>query len=304
VGASPVEHRVTLASTGTTVRVQEVGRGDPVLFIHGGPNSGSTWAPMIEHIDGLRCLLVDRPGTGLSDPYPVTAANLPAFGASFVGDVLDGMGIDRAHVVASSFGGHLALRSASATPERFIRMAQMACPAFAPGEQLPRFLQLLGKAWFRKVLGMLPPNERANRSIMRQLGHGTSLDQGRLPKSFFDWYIALQRHTDTNRNDANMIGHLLPERPALTLNEALLASVDVPTVYLWGADDTFGGPDVARNMVSAMPDAELVLIPDAGHLPWLDDPRLLAELTQTSLTKPASDRAAPGHANALSSVAL
>jgi 2-hydroxy-6-oxonona-2,4-dienedioate hydrolase len=124
--APPAEHQVRLDSTGTTVRVQELGEGDPVLFIHGGPNSGSTWVPLVAHLSGLRCLLVDRPGTGLSAPYPITAANLARIGAAFVADVLDGLGIDRAHVVASSFGGHLALRSAAATPQRFARMVQMA----------------------------------------------------------------------------------------------------------------------------------------------------------------------------------
>jgi hypothetical protein len=76
------EHHVRLPTTGTTVRVQEVGEGPPVLFLHGGPNTGSTWVPLVAHLDGLRCLLVDRPGTGLSAPYPITASNLPRIGAT------------------------------------------------------------------------------------------------------------------------------------------------------------------------------------------------------------------------------
>jgi 2-hydroxy-6-oxonona-2,4-dienedioate hydrolase len=303
VGLVPAEHHVRLASTGTLVRVQSVGEGEPALFIHGGPNSGSTWAPLLEHLQGFRCLLVDRPGTGLSQPYPVTLDNLPGFGATFVGDVLTGMGIDRAHVVASSFGGHLALRSAAAHPERFLRMVQMACPALSPGEQEPPFLRLLKIGLFRKILNVLPPNARANRAIMRQLGHAKSLDNGQILHGFLEWYIELQRHTDTNRNDAAMIGRVLPERASLTLTRELLASAGVPTMFLWGADDTFGGPDVARHMVSCMPEADLVLIPDAGHLPWLDDPRHVAELTRAFLAGPtlpspspeAASYASPAH---------
>ncbi|MBT8211934.1 MAG: alpha/beta fold hydrolase, partial [Acidimicrobiia bacterium] len=142
-GRQPSELWVTLGETGTRVRLQEVGEGESVVFIHGGPNAGSTWAPMLKHFHGFRCLLVDRPGTGLSEPTTLTARNLPMFGARFVGDVLDGLGIEKAHVVASSLGGHLALRSAAAQPGRLMRMVQMAAPAAVPGQVLPPFMRSL-----------------------------------------------------------------------------------------------------------------------------------------------------------------
>jgi 2-hydroxy-6-oxonona-2,4-dienedioate hydrolase len=279
VGLSPSEHHVRLATTGTTVRVQEVGTGEPALFVHGGPNAGSTWAPMVAHLDGFRCLLVDRPGTGLSAPYPITASNLPRIGAAFVSDVLDGLGIDRSHVVASSFGGHLALRSAAAHPDRFRRMVQMACPALSPGEQAPPFMRLITRRWIRRIMNALPPNERVSRSILRQIGHGRSLDAGRISQGFLDWYLALQRHTDTVRNDGELIGQVVPQRSAVTLSDDLLRAARVPTLFWWGIDDTFGGEGVARHLAAVMPDAELTMVPDAGHLPWLDDPEGAARAT-------------------------
>jgi 2-hydroxy-6-oxonona-2,4-dienedioate hydrolase len=290
VGLAPAEHQVRLASTGTTVRVQDVGEGDPVLFIHGGPNAGSTWAPMVADLPGMRCLLVDRPGTGLSASYPITAGNLSRIGAAFVGDVLDGLGLDRAHVVASSFGGHLALRTAAAPPKRFRRMVQMACPALSPGEQAPPFMRLLTKGWMRRIINALPPSERANRTLMRQIGHGKSLDAGRIPSAFFHWYLALQRHTDTMRNDGDLIAQVVAQRPACTLPDDLLARVAVPTLFLWGADDTFGGEEVARHLVGCMPQAELTMVQDAGHLPWLDDPTAAAAATMSFLDAEVGSR--------------
>lgn len=284
VGCDPSEQRIQLAGTGTDVRVQEVGTGDPVLFIHGGPNSGSTWASMVEHLPGFRCLLVDRPGTGLSDPYPITAENMPEFGAAFVGDVLDGLAIDRAHVVASSFGGHLALRSAAAHPERFRRMVQMAAPAAVPGQTFPPFMKLLRSGLARKAMNLAPPNRRVNRSLLRQIGHGASLDAGRIPDAFHDWYLALGRYTDTMRHDGEMIGgQMLPNIDLVTLTEELLSSVSTPTLFLWGEDDGFGGEANARLISGLMANAELVMMSDAGHLPWLDAPSFTAEATEAFL---------------------
>lgn len=283
VGLAPSEQQVRLACTGSSVRVQEVGEGEAALFIHGGPNTGSTWAPMVAHLRGLRCLLVDRPGTGLSAPYPITASNLPRIGASFVGDLLDALGIDRAHVIASSFGGHLALRSAAAHPERFRRMVQMACPALVPDDRVPPFMRLLTRRWVRRTVEAMPPSERANRAIFRQIGHGKSLRSGRIPREFMDWYLAMQRHTDTMRNDGELIGQVVPRAGDLALGHDLLRSVTVPTLFWWGADDTFGGEEVARHTTGVMPEAELTMVLDAGHLPWLDAPEAAAAAAMSFL---------------------
>jgi pimeloyl-ACP methyl ester carboxylesterase len=273
VGREPSERRIRLASTDTEVRVQEVGSGEPVVFIHGGQNAGATWAPLVEHLPGIRCLIVDRPGTGLSQDYVITAEALPRIGARFVADVLDGLGLDRAGVVASSFGGHLALRSAAAHPERIDRMVQMGSPAAVPGETYPLFMRLMRHGLVRRVLRALPPNDRANRSIFRQIGHGASLDSGRIPDIVFEWYLALGRYTHTLANDGRMMGaEILSRLPQVTLSADLLAGVTTPTLFLWGSDDGFGGEDQARRFTTLIPGAELSIIDAAGHLPWLDEP--------------------------------
>jgi pimeloyl-ACP methyl ester carboxylesterase len=283
VGLRPIEHRVTLPRIGVGVRVQEIGEGEPVVFVHGGPNSGSTWASLVRHLDGLRCLLVDRPGTGLSDPFPVRPDNLDWFGDVFVGDLLDALGLETAHVVASSFGGFLALRSDAAEPGRIQRMVQMACPAFAPGQLVPSFMKGLGIAPLRWLIGVLPPSRRANDSIMRQIGHGASLDAGRIPGIFLDWYLALQRYTQTMKNDGAMIGSIVSRGRMPTISDSTLAAVTAPTLFLWGCDDGFGDEEVAKGMVARMRDPELLMIPDSGHLPWLDFPELVAGHTSTWL---------------------
>jgi 2-hydroxy-6-oxonona-2,4-dienedioate hydrolase len=277
VGCTPTEHRVHLPANDVTVRVQEVGSGPTVLFLHGSPNSGSTWAPLVGHLEGLRCLLVDRPGTGLSEPLsrPLTGEWVESFADGFVADVLDAMAVDRAHLVASSFGGYLALRSAAAHPDRIERMVQMACPAFAPGMGIPPFMRVISLRAGRWLLGALPPNQRAGRSTLRQIGHGASLDAGRISRPFLDWYLALQRHTDTMEHEVAMIASAARWRgfdERLTLRAEGLGAVTVPTAFLWGADDTFGGAEVAEELVAVMPDATLELVEDSGHLPWLDDP--------------------------------
>lgn len=288
VGRQPDEKMITLRATDTRVRIQVLGDGPNVLFIHGGPNSGSTWAPIVGAFDGYTRLLVDRPGTGLSEtmPTPRDPDEFISFGERFVDDVLSALGVDRCHVVASSLGGHLALRSASATPERIGRMVQMACPALVEGMLTPPFMRMMAKGWFRRILGVLPPSAKANDNILRQIGHGKSLDAGRIPQVFNDWYLALQRHTDTMKNDGDLIGAFQDKGgwdSGLALTSEVLGSVTTPTLFLWGEDDGFGGRNIAESVAGAMPSAELEMIPDAGHLPWLDFPQDIGRRTRAFL---------------------
>ncbi len=279
VGLSPVEQRIRLA--GVEMRVQSVGNGPAVVLVHGVLNAGSTWAPLLPALAEFRCHIVDCPGTGLSDDFVLTG-NPHEYGRGFLSGVLDGLGLERAHVVASSFGGFLSLMSAADTPTRIGRMVLMACPAFAPGMSVPGFMKAMSLRPVRWLMNTLPPNESVGRSILRKIGHGASLDANRIPKIFFEWYLALQRHTNTMRNDGEMIGRagsLRGFRPEMTIPDEVLQSVSAPTLFLWGADDPFGGAAVARRLVKLMPHAWLTMVPSAGHLPWLDAPEGLGRVT-------------------------
>ena len=110
---------------------------------------------------------------------------------------------------------------------------------------------------------------------MVQLGHGATVRAGGIDPALAAWGLSMQRDTDTFAHDAALIARIVgPVRgadPSLVLDADLLARVTLPTLLLWGADDTFGGPDVAERLRAALPAADLVVLPDSGHLPWFDD---------------------------------
>lgn len=285
--AQPTERRIELGHLGVSVRVQEVGHGEPVLYVHGGPSAGTNWAPLAAHMTGFRSIIVDRPGTGLSEHLAVTGDDLDGFADRFVLDVLDALGLEQAHVVASSFGGFLALRAATVAPHRVDRMVQMACPAGAPGMAVPPFMRAAAVPVLRRVITALPPNERAATSMLRQIGHGATVDAGGFSPEFMAWYLSLQRDTETMRNDLRLVGSVVTARggvhPALALSDDLLRRVEVPTFFYWGTDDPFGGRDVAERLVANISGAQIEMVARSGHLPWLDDPSRAARAVATFL---------------------
>jgi 2-hydroxy-6-oxonona-2,4-dienedioate hydrolase/4,5:9,10-diseco-3-hydroxy-5,9,17-trioxoandrosta-1(10),2-diene-4-oate hydrolase len=307
IGARPTERTIHLERIGVDVRLQEVGTGPPVLFIHGIATSGVSWATLAARAAGFRCLILDRPGTGLSQPLgrPVDQRAVAELADVLVADVLDALELPTAHLVASSFGGYIALRSAAATPERVDRMVQFSWPVGAPTKSLPLLLRAMSLPGFRRLFESLPRTERSIRILFERMGHGAKMLDGRISQHDIDCYIALMQHTDTMRNELSPMPALVsPIRglERLHLADDVLSRVVCPTLFVWGACDPFGGEDVARSLVARMPDAVLDLLPDAGHSPWLDDmdacvSRMTGYLmdgtsTSTALTRPVGSAVA------------
>lgn len=275
VGVDAIEHRVHLSRNGVEVRVLEVGEGPPVLFLHGGPGAAAgSWAHLAARLPGLRCLLLDRPGTGLSAPHPladVSAVRREC--ATLVADVLDGLGIDRAHVVGSSHGSYAALLSAAEHPDRIDCTVHLGCPGFIDGMTVSTADRLVLLPGAHHLFSRIPVGECALRSTLRQLGHDVGADC--FPQSFVDWSVALARYTDTMANELTTMARMGTFRrgfdPALTVRSDVLAEVRSPSYFLWGDQDPYGDVQTARRLVAAMPAAELEVLPGGGHLCWFDD---------------------------------
>jgi 2-hydroxy-6-oxonona-2,4-dienedioate hydrolase len=277
----PVQRRVRLQRLAVEVRIQELGQGPPVLFVPALATTGTGFAPLVCRLEGLRCILLDRPGTGGSDPLPAAwqHTSLAPLGETLVVDVLDALGLERAHLVGGSFGGSLALLAAATHPERVDRMVQLGCPAFVPGMRAPAFLRLLGTGLGRRVSPSLLSRRRGLLLVARLLGHRPAVAAGRLPSGFVDWATSMLGSTSTATHELEALalrvglGGVADEA---RLDPACLGSVTAPTGFFWGERDVLGGPELAARTVASMPDATLELVPSGGHLPWLDAPQAAA----------------------------
>ena len=295
-GINPREHWIDLRTIGSTARVLDVGDGAPVLFLTGGPAAAATWSYVAAAAKGLRCLLLDRPGTGLSSPAPKVpdVHTMPRYVVDLTSDALDALGIDTATIVGSSFGGNSALRSAASLPDRVSRVVLAGCPPFVPGWRPPGFFTILRTPLFGRLFLALPVTRASVRMALRQFGHTASLQADRIPLPMIDWERSWQRDTDTMRNDAAMIKACGTLRggfdDSLELSTDDLARVAAPCHIVVGTMDSVGGETVARNLAGALPNASVEIWDRAGHLPWLDDPGRLAAAIERFLTASPSTR--------------
>jgi 2-hydroxy-6-oxonona-2,4-dienedioate hydrolase len=289
LGTTPQEHWIHLVRNDVDVRVLEIGDGPPVVFVHGGPGvAGAVWAGVAARLPEFRCLLVDRPGTGLSAVQPlVDAAAVRRQAQEMLVDVLDALDLESAHVVGSSHGSYIALLSAAAHPDRIDRTVHFGCPGFVEGMRFTggdRFALLPGVG---RIVGAFPVTDKSLRQTLRRLGHSAILENGGLSDGTVDWMLGLQRHTDTMRNELTVMTSMgtfwKGFDSLLEVSRATLEGVRSPSLFVWGENDVYGDESVARGVVDAMPEAELVMAPGAGHLSWIDDLEGSTALTRRHL---------------------
>jgi pimeloyl-ACP methyl ester carboxylesterase len=102
-----------------------------------------------------------------------------------------------------------------------------------------------------------------------------------------DWFLSMLRDTDTMRNETSSLPRVMTfwrgMNDSVLLSSSLLERVTVPTYFLWGDADPFGGADTARGFAAHFPDHELEVMPGAGHAVWMDDADHAAGVTRRFL---------------------
>lgn len=260
----------TVEATGGTLGGWVAGDGTPVLLLHGGPGLS------YEYLEGL----ADELGTGfriaafqqrglepstLEGPFTISQA------IDDVIAVLDGLGWSQAVLVGHSWGGHLVLRIAAARPDR-LRGVLAVDPIGVVGDG--------GTAAFEAEMVARTPKEgraRAQELDERAMsGEGTADDglEGLAimwPAYFADPEnvppvppIRLSVEAYSGLNDEMTEG--------LEEVAAALRAGTVPYGVVAGAASPIPWGQGARTTAELSPRAFLVVVPGAGHFPWLEVP--------------------------------
>ncbi len=293
-GLAPQERFVEITRPGAQLRVLEAGSGPPVLFIHGTVGPGS-WPSLVAGLPGFRSLMLDRPGWGLSTPVEFPRSGYRGFVADLLAALLDGLDIDRIDLVGGSVGDLWALSLAEHHPDRVGRVALLGAGPLAPAVPVPRFIRVVSSP-IGAIIVRLPVSPNRVRSILRDGGHGPSLDAGRIPDVFVEWRVANDTQTVAMRHERAMVRRLVDGsayRAGLLFDDDALRLIDAPVLFVYGTAAESGDADIWRAFTTSLPNGSLELIDGAGNMPWFDDPGRVAALVDGFLVRPAIEAMVP-----------
>lgn len=257
----------------------------PTVLVHGGVGFTIEWAEIAARLDGP-VVIPDRPGFGLSYPHDYHRVDFRADAAPWLLELTYGLGVEKIDLVAGSMGGFFAIAFAAAHPERVRRLILSG----SPGGLFPRiglFLQL----WATPGIGALISRIKfRDTETLRERMFGSYLvHPDRLPTDLLDVALAginLPGTSEKNRAILQAVATFRGWRPEMRIDDVLVA-LDLPTLFVWGANDQLAPADVARALTERMSDAKLTVIEDAGHIPHLDQPDAVAEAVNGFLRHPA-----------------
>jgi 2-hydroxy-6-oxonona-2,4-dienedioate hydrolase len=282
-GLTITERFLPIGTPVGNARVIETGSGSPVLFVHGGGAFASQWLPLLARLTGHRMIAVDRPGCGLSDGFDYSGLDdLRGHAVTFLGGVLDALGIDRAPVVASSMGGLWSLWLTLDRPERVSSLALLGCPALVAGTSAPPAMRVISRRGLGRALER-PATERSLVRTLTMMGHPGDVAH-RLPPAFLELMVLAGNLPGASSSWRSLLWRVLRlrgARPDCALGDDELRSIQRRPLAVWGQHDVFGGRHAAHRFAT-ITGADLTFA-GTGHLPWLDDPQQVAALLHRHL---------------------
>lgn len=233
--------------------------------------TGDMWLAQAEHfVSSHRVILVDPPGHGGSQAL----SSMFEFAdcARCIADILDALGVERAHVVGNSWGGMIGGTFAATYPDRIGRAVLMNCTASAAGmSQKLEYGALLQVA--RLLGGIRPP---LTRSVLKAFLGPTTFDTR--TDVVATVRAAVQGVDVTSARWA--VRSVVPARPD---QRAALAAVATPVLVVAGIEDaTFPVPET-KAMADAISGSSFVVLDGVAHLAALENPALVNTLIEDFL---------------------
>jgi pimeloyl-ACP methyl ester carboxylesterase len=276
------------------IEVRDLGRGRPVLFLHGLLVDGTFWDDVVERLrddEGLRLVVPTlplgahrramRPGTDLSPPGL----------ARIVGDLVRALDAGPVTVVSADTGTALAQLLLAAEPE----LVQAA--VLASGDAYDHFLPPIARpvrwnAYLPGGLTTLALGMRRPWLANLPIGFGWLTHRGVTRDQLRRWSAPILDDSAVRR-DARAVLRGIHRRHTNAAAERL-RDVDVPELLAWSDDDRVFPRRLAERLADTLPDARVATVPDSAAFSALDNPDALVALIREELSSARPGGAAGG----------
>jgi 2-hydroxy-6-oxonona-2,4-dienedioate hydrolase len=254
-----------LGVDGVITRVLDTVVGDDVLVcLHGAGSRADRFRPAMPLLAeaGFRVIAMDHPGHGLAQRPAGYPHGTPAY-TSVARALLDELDLGCVTMLGTSLGGHVAASAALADPSRVRATVLIGAVGLVPPEP----------AAAGAGSPIVDTSEAGTRAKLEFLVH----DQTLVTDEWVREETLIGNAPGTAAARAELARYLADDMPD-DLVGAAYAALGLPTQLVWGAEDRWITPSIGRAAAEVIPQADLVLVPDAGHAPYFERPDAFMDL--------------------------
>jgi proline iminopeptidase len=186
------------------------------------------------------------------------------------------LGLERLNLLGFSHGGMAAMAYAAAHPDRMERLVLASTLARVGPAQLEEAERLIaaraGEVWHAEAVAALEAEERGEYESPEDM---LRLWKAMVPLYFKAWDEQARAFVEETSHIGNVDALRLFNAGVPDLRDDL-ARITAPTLVVAGEDDFICGPASAREIAGGIPGAELVLVPNAGHFTYFEQPERFA----------------------------
>lgn len=257
--------------------------GQPVLLLHGFGGSTVSWHSTLDALAeaGYRAIAYDRPPFGLSTKEPtmmLTNANY----AAQLGKFMDALSIENAILMGHSAGGGVIAQFATEQPNRVTALVFVAGAVNIEGESL--FINDAQDAQFGGFLDFasnIDPDSFVATQLIRTfltperftgILESAAYNPERISAESREGYARVLQVDGWESGFLALLGQSDPTADPLTLQQ--LNQMTMPTLLIWGTEDTWIPLSLGEQLHSLLPNSTLVTYDEIGHVPMDETPAL------------------------------
>ncbi len=250
---------------GFGLHVEETGHGVPVVFAHEFAGDHRSWEPQVHAFARqYRCITYAARGYPPSDVPDDPGAYSQGHAVADLVAVLDGLGIDRAHVVGLSMGGFVALHGSRQHPDR-VRSAVVAGVGYGASPDTREAFRAECEAMAASFETEGTPSVAARYAV----GPARVQFENKDPRGHAEFAAHLAEHDA--RGSAHTMRGFQRARPSLYDFEEELSGSVVPTLVVAGDEDE-ACLEPSLWLKRTIPTAGLAVLPRSGHTLNLEEP--------------------------------
>jgi haloalkane dehalogenase len=280
--STPITHRVQ-APGGALHVIDQPGTEPTIVLLHGYPDDSRIYGKLLPHLAPRRAVAFDFLGYGHSDR--TEGRPDPGQHEAELAAVLDTLHIDRAVLVGHDAGGPVAVDYTLAQPHRVSRLVLMSTfYGSAPQFRVPEMIRLFADPAFAPLADAMVDDPDQRLWLLNHTARQFGLDPLN-PEGIGVLAILPQFFGEADAPDAlpairAWTGAMFPTLAEQDTRIARgdLAALEVPVSLIYGANDAYLSPALARHLAGLFQHADLHVVENASHWLQADQPETVARL--------------------------